>query len=72
MSEVDPPGWVYRVETLYVSKHDAGMEEIESILNQLGELGWELVAIEPLPRTRNITEAGERTLIAFLKQRWRG
>lgn len=39
------PAWEYRVQTLGTALRSARDEEIEALLNQWGEEGWELVGV---------------------------
>lgn len=71
--EVYPPRWEYMVTEMFVSKYDDHrLRDMEILLNESGQEGWELVGVEPAPRTRDITEYGKRTLMAFFKRPWRG
>jgi hypothetical protein len=54
--------WEYRVETLGSAWKKQADEELEGILNEWGEEGWELVSMEFFPSENRVRAVGKRPL----------
>ncbi len=56
------PQWEYRVQTFGSFFRSASAEELEEILNEWGEEGWEVVAVHVIENTSKVNVIAKRPL----------
>jgi hypothetical protein len=58
----DPQMWEYYVETVGSALRGTRDEELQQVLNELGEDGWDVIEIEQLPNSNKIRVVAKRPL----------
>jgi hypothetical protein len=59
---VETTQWEYRIQTTGSTFNQPKDEEIEAMLNEWGEEGWEVVAVHNLESTNKVRIIAKRTL----------
>ena len=58
----DPQMWEYYVQTVGSALRGTRDEELQQVLNELGEDGWDVIEIEQLPNSNKIRVVAKRPL----------
>ena len=62
MATPESPQWEYYVETVGYAFSSPKDEELEEILNELGEQGWQVFSLEHLPNSPKIRIVARKKL----------
>jgi hypothetical protein len=65
---VETTQWEYRIQTAGSTFNQPKDEEIEAMLNEWGEEGWEVVAVHNLESTNKVRIIAKRTLPGSIKR----
>lgn len=61
--------WEYRVETFGAFLHGVKDEELETILNEWGEEGWEVISARGIENTSKVSILAKRPLTRSVRRR---
>lgn len=61
--------WEYRVETIGSAFRGTSDEDVESLLDEWGQEGWEVIAFHPIQGSNKVTIVAKRALASTRRRR---